>query len=130
MNQTIASLMRRDVYSVGADDTMLSVDAQLSSRGLSWAPVVDECGAVLGVISSLDLLRLHAEGKDAAKVSAWQICTFKPISVPPDASLGDVARLMVESNIHHVVVTQGAGIQGVVSSLDFVRTFIAQRPPG
>ena len=43
-----------------------------------------------------------------------------------DAPLGEVARLMVESNIHHVVVTDGNDIQGVVSSFDFVRTFMNQ----
>lgn len=123
MNQTISSLMQRDVCSAGADDTLQTVESKMLARGLTWVPVVDESGAVLGVISSLDLLRFHADGKDAAKVCAWQICTYKPISVPPDASLSDVARLMVEAGIHHVVVMDGRAIKGVVSSLDFVRTF-------
>ncbi|CAN5307580.1 hypothetical protein BH10PSE16_BH10PSE16_02120 [soil metagenome] len=125
MNQnSIAALMRRDVCSVGADDTMQTVESKLVAKGLSWAPVVDESGAALGVIGSLDLLRFPADGKDAAKVCAWQICTYRPISVPPDASLSEVARLMVEAGIHHVVVSDGSAIKGVVSSLDFVRTFI------
>ncbi|ABM37391.1 CBS domain-containing protein [Polaromonas naphthalenivorans] len=123
MKQTISSLMQRDVCSAGADDTLQTVESKMLARGLTWVPVVDESGAVLGVISSLDLLRFHADGKDAAKVCAWQICTYKPISVPPDASLSDVARLMVEAGIHHVVVMDGSAIKGVVSSLDFVKTF-------
>ncbi|CAM3562192.1 cyclic nucleotide-binding/CBS domain-containing protein [Polaromonas hydrogenivorans] len=123
MKQTISSLMQRDVCSAGADDTLQTVESKMVARGLTWVPVVDESGAVLGVISSLDLLRFHADGKDAAKVCAWQVCTYKPISVPPDASLSDVARLMVEAAIHHVVVMDGSDIKGVVSSLDFVKTF-------
>ena len=123
-DQSIASLMRHEVHQVGADDTIASVEQQMLARGLSWAPVMDEDGAALGVISSLDLLRLHADGKDAGKVCAWQICTYKPISVPPDASVAEVARLMVEAGIHHVVVQDGGGIKGVVSSMDFVRTFM------
>ena len=123
MKQTISSLMQRDVCSAGADDTLQTVESKMLAQGLTWVPVVDESGAVLGVISSLDLLRFHADGKDAAKVCAWQICTYKPISVPPDASLSDVARLMVEAGIHHVVVMDGSAIKGVVSSLDFVKTF-------
>lgn len=123
MKQTISSLMQRDVCSASADDTLQTVESKMLARGLTWVPVVDESGAVLGVISSLDLLRFHADGKDAAKVCAWQVCTYKPISVPPDASLSDVARLMVEAGIHHVVVMDGSAIKGVVSSLDFVKTF-------
>ena len=123
-NQSIASLMRHEVHTVSADDTIASVEQQMITRGLSWAPVVDESGATLGVISSLDLLRFHADGKDAGKVCAWQICTYKPIAVPPDASVAEVARLMAEGGIHHVVVRDGSSIKGVVSSMDFVRTFM------
>ena len=88
-------------------------------------PVVESNGVVLGVISASDLLRFHADKKDPSKVCAWQLCTYKPITVLPEATVSEVARLMVEKSIHHVVVTEGAGIQGTVSSLDFVRTFIS-----
>lgn len=123
MNRTIASLMNRQVHTVGPDDTLQAVEAQLVAHGLSWVPVVDQ-GNVLGVISSADLLRQHAGGSAPPKASAWQLCTYKPVSVRPDATLSEVARLMVESDIHHVVVAEGKDIQGVVSSLDFVRTFV------
>ena len=125
MSQAISSLMQREVCSVGPDDTVQAVEAQMVARGLSWVPVVDANGVVLGVISSVDLLRFHADGKEAAKVCAWQICTYKPIVVRPDTPVSEVARLMVETNVHHVVVTEGTDIKGVVSSFDFVRTFMA-----
>ncbi len=124
MSTTITSLMQRDVVPVSPDDTAQSVEARLLAKGLSWVPVIDTGGVVLGVISSADLLRLHADGKSPAKVCAWQLCTYKPITVCPDAKLSEVAGLMVESGIHHVVVAEGADIRGVVSSLDFVRTFV------
>ncbi|WP_397410614.1 cyclic nucleotide-binding/CBS domain-containing protein [Polaromonas sp.] len=124
MSQTIASLMNREVTLVGPDDTLQAVEAKLVAKGLSWVPVVDASGVVMGVISSADLLRAHAEGKTAPKVSAWQLCTYKPVTVHPDATLAEVARLMTEGHIHHVVVAEGNTIRGVVSSLDFVRTFV------
>ena len=124
MSQAISSLMQREVCLVGPDDTMQAVEALMVARGLSWVPVVDSNGAVLGVISSTDLLRFHADGKEASVVCAWQICTYKPITVRPQASVSEVARLMVETNIHHVVVAEGTDIKGVVSSFDFVRTFM------
>ena len=46
--------------------------------------------------------------------------------VHPDAPLSEVARLMLESNIDEVVVTDGTDIRGMVSSFDFVRTFMRQ----
>ncbi len=124
MSQTISSLMQREVYSVSPDDTMQTVEALMVARGLSWVPVVDSGGAVLGVISSTDLLRFHADEKDASVVCAWRICTYKPIMVRPNATLSEMAQLMVEARIHHVVVAEGTDIKGVVSSFDFVRTFM------
>ncbi|MDP2035552.1 MAG: CBS domain-containing protein [Polaromonas sp.] len=122
MSRTIASLMNRQVHTAGPDDTLQAVEARMVAHGLSWMPVVDQ-GNVLGVISSTDLLRQHAGGSAPPGARAWQLSTYKPVTVRPDASLGEVARLMVESNIHHVVVAEGQDIRGVVSSLDFVRTF-------
>ena len=124
MSRPISSLMQRQLWSVGLDDTVQAIEAQMAAKSLSWVPVLDSNGAVLGVISALDLLRFHADKKDPSKVCAWQLCTYKPITVRADATVSEVAGLMVEKNIHHVVVTEGADIQGVVSSLDCVRTLI------
>lgn len=125
MNQAISTLMQHEVFSVGPDDTIQAAEALMLTKGLSWVPVVEPGGVVLGVISSTDLLRFHADGKEASAVCAWQICTYKPITVRPDASVSEVARLMLETHIHHVVVADGTDIKGMVSSFDFVRTFMA-----
>ncbi len=98
-----------------------------TSKGLTWAPVLDsgrDVLTVLGVVSASDLVRFRAQAEDPDSVRAWQLCTYKPISVTADTPISEVARLMVERKIHHVVVTKDDGIVGVVSSLDFVRTFV------
>lgn len=124
MTQPISSLMQRQVWTAGLDDTVQAVEALMAAKRLSWVPVVEGGGIALGVIGAADLLRFHADGKDASSVRAWQMCTYKPVVVPTDATVSEVARLMIEKGIHHVVVSDGSGICGVVSSLDFVRTFV------
>jgi CBS domain-containing protein len=57
-----------------------------------------------------------------ASLHAWQLCTYKPVTVQGDASIQEVARLMVERQIHHVVVVEQGRVAGVVSSLDLLRT--------
>ena len=126
MNQTVSSLMQREVCWVSADDNLQSVESTLMDKGLSWVPVMEESGSISGVISSADLRRFHADGRPASIVCAWQLCTYQPIMVRPDAPLSEVARLMLESNIDEVVVTDGTDIRGMVSSFDFVRTFMRQ----
>lgn len=126
MNQPISSLMQRPVSSVGMDDTVAHVEALLSERRLAWVPVLEPTKRdVAGVISASDLVAFHAQGRDAAATHAWQMCTYKPVVVDAETPVAMVAALMVERGIHHVVVTDRNGIAGVVSSLDFVRTFVA-----
>ena len=124
MSQPISSFMERQVRSVGMDDSVAEVETLFAREGLSWAPVLESALTIVGAISASDLLRFHAQGQDPTAVRAWQLCSYKPITVSPDTPVSEVARLMIESNIHHVVVMDGGGIAGVVSSLDFVRTFV------
>lgn len=125
MNTPISSLMTSPVWSVDMDATVEAIEALMARESLSWVPVTEPNGAAIGVISQSDLLQfnLHRK-KDAASVPAWQICTYKPISVSADTSVADVARLMLERRIHHVVVTRDGIMVGVVSALDFVRAFV------
>ncbi|MBN9510011.1 MAG: CBS domain-containing protein, partial [Alphaproteobacteria bacterium] len=52
-----ASIMTRDVVSVGPDATIREAAARLSERGINAAPVVDKDGAVLGMVSEGDLMQ-------------------------------------------------------------------------
>ena len=116
--------MERQVWTVDMDDTVAEVESLFARQHLSWAPVLESNRRIVGAISASDLLQFHALGQDPTAVRAWQRCSYKPISVSPDTPVGEVARMMIESMVHHVVVTDSEGIAGVVSSLDFVRTFL------
>jgi CBS domain-containing protein len=72
------------------------------------------------VASATDLLKFPADRK------AWQLCSYKPISVEANTPVGEVAQLMVHHRIHHAVVMNASGMVGVVSSLDFVRLFVPE----
>ncbi len=124
MSTTISSLMHTNVRTASMDDTVTAVEKLLKDNELSWVPVLEPGGPVLGVISATDLLQFHAQQRDPQHVMAWQLCTYKPISVSPDASVAEVARLMVRHHIHHVVVMQGQTLRGVVSALDFVGRYV------
>ena len=126
MSKPISSLMKHQVWSVDIDDTVDAVEQFLALKRLSLVPVRDSDGPVVGVISAADLLRFHAEKKDPSTVRAWQLCTFKPIEVSVGTSISEVARLMVERQIHHVLVMESGAIKGIVSSLDFVQTFVSE----
>lgn len=121
MKQPVSALMERRVFSVDMDDSVAAVERLFAEHKLSWAPVLESRRTIVGVISASDLLQFRARGQDPSAIRAWQLCTYKPVMVGPDTPLRDVARQMIERQIHHVVVVEGGDVAGVVSSLDFVR---------
>jgi predicted transcriptional regulator len=120
----ISTMMKTQVWTVGMDDTVHEVEEFMASHGLSWVPVRDPAGTIVGVIATADLLQFHIRRGDPSATVAWSICTYKPISVAPGTSVSEVARLMLNQKVHHVVVADGDRLVGVVSSLDFVRQLV------
>lgn len=57
-------------------------------------------------------------GLPAKKVR--EIMVPDPIAVAPDVPVAEVAKLMVDRHMHRVLVTEGAKLCGVISSLDLV----------
>jgi CBS domain-containing protein len=121
-HQPITQLMQPRTQTVAADDTMEAIEDFLAKQGQHWVPVMGDHGELLGVISDADLVRFHRDKRDPAATAAWQLCTYRPLTVKPTATAQEVARLMVDHRIHHLVVAEGGAICGVVSSMDFVKS--------
>jgi CBS domain-containing protein len=106
------------------EDLVQKVEEEMKLHHASSVPVVDEKGVIFGIISSPDIVHFHEAHKNPRAVRAWEMCTYKPIEVHPDATAEEVARLMVKNGIHHVVVTENGSLVGIVSSLDFVQDYL------
>ena len=120
-DQPISRFMEERTQTLPADHTVQDIEEFMTSHHLHWAPVVGDRGELLGVISEVDLVRFHHEKRDPLAIKAWQLCTCRPLTVSPQTSVAEVARLMVGARIHHVVVGEGGAVLGVVSSMDLVR---------
>ena len=96
----------------------------VSSHKLSAVPVVDAENGIFGIISSRDLLKFFVEKKNPKSVRAWELCSHKIVSVSPDTSDLEVAELMIQNKIHHILVTENGTLKGIVSALDFVRQYV------
>ncbi|HVL75741.1 MAG TPA: CBS domain-containing protein [Noviherbaspirillum sp.] len=128
MEQPVTSIMQRIVSPMSMDDSVAEVEAMMRAKHVSSAPVYDSDGSILGIITSTDLVKFHSTGKDPTQVQAWEICTYRPIEVTPETPLSEVARLMLTHKVHHVLVMKNEDLQGIVSSLDFVRLYLQQQP--
>ena len=64
MTQLAEDLMQTQVVTVGTNDPIASVFRLFTDEEISGAPVVDEYGRVVGVVSIRDLLRSNSEEQE------------------------------------------------------------------
>lgn len=132
----LRDIMTRDVVCATPDMTIRDAMELLSQRHVSGAPVIDG-GKVVGVFSSSDLLTLVADLNDTTPsltfrrrrsrtttledVTVDEVMTRKVQSLPPELSIEAAARVMVEKQIHRVLVMEGDALLGIVSTSDVAK---------
>ena len=137
---TAAELMSPNPISINADAPIDEATALLTDRGFGAAPVIDEAGRPIGVISRADILihereRLHrlrpstdivgARGYAVEEIDPTcvvDVMTPAVFSVTPDMTSDQVVEQMRELRVHQLFVVDADGsLIGVISSLDVVR---------
>jgi CBS domain-containing protein len=94
----------------------------LTGKGISAAPVIDEAGRPVGVLSQTDLLIHYHAGAKGEKFRVRDLMTPVVFSVRPDTAAVEVVREMVSLKVHRMFVVDGAGtLVGVISALDVLR---------
>ena len=100
---------------------------QISSRLLAGefngVPVVDDNGAVVGIVTALDILKALQGGKKLNTMLARDIMTSNPSVVKKDTPIEEMIRIVVEKEIVLVPVVEDNNnkLIGVVARLDILR---------
>jgi CBS domain-containing protein len=121
---TAADLMSANPVSISAEATVQEAIALLTERGMSAAPVIEESGRAVGVVSKADILIHEREATrsgrgaaDPARVS--DIMTPAVFSVTPETPADSVVEQMLTLNVHQLYVVDGdQAVIGVVTVHD------------
>jgi len=144
VKRRVGELMNPDVVCARPEMTVAEVGKLLALRGVSGAPVVDDQGRILGVVSQNDLVRhasvavtaeesgrFYSSDPDYRDIGALQVdVSDTPVTevmskqvhtVSRETSAAIAANIMRERRIHRLVVTDCARVVGVITSLDLMR---------
>lgn len=147
----VADVMSRRMTTIGANETLCQAAVQLAGHHVSGAPVVDETGHCVGVLTSNDFVRHIAEQAEG-EAQGWRGGEFRleranknsPLQVrscerdqvrdhmssavqtiSEDATLLAAAHEMCQSHIHHLLVLSSTGSPvGMVTTLDVVAALL------
>lgn len=154
--QRAADMMTPNPVSIGDELLLREAAAFLTDKAIHAAPVINDAGAPVGVLSQTDLVthdREKVEYAAARRDYAEDFEEFEPVSIEPQrrwnefqvevvgdrTTVGDVmtptvftvklhtpaaqvVKEMLGLNVHHLYVTDAAGVLvGVISALDVLR---------
>jgi menaquinone-dependent protoporphyrinogen oxidase len=84
-------------------------------------------GGVVGVVSERDLVDALHEGADFSEVWAADVMSTGLVSMPSSATAEEMAEVMIDKHIRHVVVPRTDGRAGVVSMRSLLGQLTARR---
>ncbi len=110
---TVEDVMVRDVARVelpGSRDEVLEI---LKTKHISGVPVV-KSGELAGIVTRTDLLK-HPEEEQIAI-----LMTRNPITIGPDNSIVEAARIIIENNIRRLPVVDDHNLSGIITIADII----------
>jgi CBS-domain-containing membrane protein len=129
MNAVAKDILNPHVVCMTEDMDLRAVAQLFRDEAITGAPVVDERGHVVGIISQSDLmahdLTRPPEGLQAATVK--DVMTPEVVTVEEETPIHEVAARMAQQGIHRVIVVDKAQqLRGIVTSMDVLWWVAAQ----
>ena len=147
----VREIMTTDVLTFRPDDKVEDAMRVMVDRNVDAAPVVDESGTLVGMLSNSDLIVQESElhfptvlsflsatieighkhfEEDLRKAlgsKVSDVMTAKPVTVTSDETIERAATLMHEKNVSRLPVVSDGKLVGIVSRNDVLRAILASR---
>lgn len=142
-------VMTRDLVTIPPEMPLDAIARQFAERGISGAPVVDQDGRLLGLVTESDLMRRIAAPEDRPRGwlreaftpaerqaaffarthgrTARDVMTTALVTAEADTPIAHIAKVMEERGIRRVPVLRDGKLAGIVARADLIRALMTQR---
>ncbi|MFO0752586.1 MAG: CBS domain-containing protein [Thermodesulfovibrionales bacterium] len=139
-------IMTREVITVQLSTTVEELARLLTEHRISGAPVVNDRGDLIGIVTEHDLIsrnkRLHIptimrlfdayimlespgtiekEINRMAATAVRDIYTKEVLTVAEDTTVEEIATIMAEKRVYLLPVVEGASLRGIIGKIDVVK---------
>ena len=143
----VSDMMQREVVTVSPRMSVKEVAKLFTDKGISGAPVVDDEGRLVGIVTDRDLImedvrvhfptyiqfldgifylggfrRFEEELRKAVGATVEDVMTHHVVTADESATVEDVATLLVERGFDRIPIVREGRLVGLVTKADIVRT--------
>ncbi|MBW8057681.1 MAG: CBS domain-containing protein [candidate division NC10 bacterium] len=130
----VVERMKTKLVVASPTDSVAAAWRLLRQHQIRHLPVVEE-GKLVGIVTDRDIRlvfpsaltsgRREQDPHDALeKVAVREIMTGQVVTVAPEASIANVARLLLERRIGGLPVVQGSRLVGIITKTDILAAFV------
>lgn len=121
----VSELMTQAAVTDAPDDTLAEAAAKMRQQQTGSLLIMSGT-QLAGIVTERDVLKVVGDGQDPKSVSIRDVMTPDPVTVNPDSTIQEAAKIMFDKWFRHLPVTTGDGnVVGIISLRDLL-TLVAQ----
>ncbi len=121
---TAGVLMEGNVVSCRLTDSGRHIASQLTKFGFGCVPIVNDHGALVGLVSEFDLLKVLMEGRELNTVRAEEIMSRDLKVVQEDTPVDEIIRTLETNHLIRVPVVKNGVLLGILARRDVLFGYI------
>lgn len=112
---TVAEVMNANVLTVDPAASIGEAAEKMIDAGVGAIVVMEDMARMVGIVTERDLMRAVAQRVRAAEARVRQWMTESVVTIEPETTVEDAARMMFERNFRHLPVMKDGRLLGIVS---------------
>jgi CBS domain-containing protein len=127
----VSQIMSENVVTALPKTTIFEAEKTMATQGFRRLPIISE-GKVLGIITSMDIIRFFGSGKvfkylqsktikQVLNTLALEIATKDVSTIEQQADIGYAAKIMRDKDIGAIPVVQNGKLVGIITERDFFK---------
>jgi CBS domain-containing protein len=117
---SVKDIMTKEVVTIESNKTVFEAAELMTEKGLGCLVVVIKAFPV-GILTERDIVRRIVAKRETFDRKVTEVMSKTLITVEPDTSLKEAARVMSANKVHRLPVLKQNKLVGIVAASDFVR---------
>jgi CBS domain-containing protein len=124
---TVREVMTADLRMIERDKRVSAVAGILDDENIGAAPLVDETGSIVGIVTKSDIVHFEFVGGDPIEARVSEIASPHPVTIDADRAASEAAKIMLKKQLHQLLVVDGEEVIGIITSMDFVALAVGDK---